>query len=204
MRTDGSAGWAAVDPKLDLARLERRRAPVGRRLLADLRREAWADVEDLDGDGEPELVLTADGLFAVLTPTMGGRVAAFGQGRPELVGSARAAAVLALRGAERDCWQVVGLESTGRWAEAELVDLQPGSVHAGTRIRYTLRVGTTELTARLRLPWAGAVVDVCLPARAALRADGEGVEVTGSGASRTVHLAHREATLTLALPIDLD
>ncbi|MBY9073985.1 glycogen/starch synthase [Nocardioides sp. WL0053] len=155
------------------------------RWFASEEQGAVAELVDLDGDGERELVVANGRLFAVLSPEHGGRLVYLAtrseSGGALVVGNpsddwnwqeplnrymdqpANHPGALADVGFVHDRYEVV-VTSTGDAVVADLVDVQEGSTLRGARKRIVLGSASTALLVAYRLPAEHPAldVDVCL------------------------------------------
>jgi hypothetical protein len=141
-----------------------------------------ADVGDVDGDGDDELILANECVYAVVTPARGARVTALYAPGVSLIGNpvddwnlledlhgymaqpANHPGALAIAGHENERWAVEHLTANQDEAVVELVHVGPDSILAGARLRLRLSAGSPALQADYDLPeGTGEVVVVaCL------------------------------------------
>lgn len=136
---------------------------------------AHAELLDLDGDGEEELVLKNDHLFAVITPEYGGRLVALfdldAPGGRQVIGNPaddwnwqeelnqfmlvprNHPGACADVGHENDRWRVRRLVAQGSRADAVLVNRESGPLRGAAK-RFRLRRGARALEVAYRLPAA--------------------------------------------------
>jgi starch synthase len=156
--------------------------------------QVWVGVDDVDDDGEVEVVLGNAHLHAVLAPARGARVVSLAvravNGGALVVGNptdewavddlhaagkdpyAHPGALL-LVGGEDDHWEVGPVTPTGASAVVELTNVEKESVFEGATLVIRLDAQAPALTATYHLPDPGAVVVAALsPDYRALRREG--------------------------------
>jgi hypothetical protein len=136
--------------------------------------EAHAYTYDIDGDGEEELILKNDKLFAVISPRWGGRLVYLfsvdGRLGKMVVGNpcddwnwmeelnkymevpANHPGALTDRGYEHDRYDVAVESAHGTQVKARLIDREAGSRATGTAKVFSLACGSSEVAVAYRLP----------------------------------------------------
>lgn len=181
-------------------------------------------LNDVDGDGDEEIVLRSEALYAVLTPRYGGRLVYLFQHSPEggvlLVGNptdhwnwqeelnrymdvpANHPGALTDAGHEHDRYGVTGLGDDRAHAFVELTNEQEGSSAFGTRKSVLLLADAPGLVVCYRLPAGlpGLVTAACLsPDYYRLLREGRGgLSHRAGGARRSVRHGHVVSWLALA------
>lgn len=135
---------------------------------------ARAELVDIDGDGDDELVLANESLFAVFTPAHGGRLVYLfdltGEGGRLVIGNPADSwnwqeglnrfmdrprahpGALSDAGCEHDCYQVAVTATEGRRAEVVLMNVQIDSPLFGTEKRIALVAGAGALEVTYTYP----------------------------------------------------
>lgn len=155
------------------------------RWLGAPRRPAYAELTDIDGDGEAEVVLANDHLMALLTPHNGGRLVQLATRSPSggalMIGNpsddwnwqesvnrymdepANHPGALADAGFAHDRYDAT-LAATDDAALVDLVDVEEDSFLGGARKRLLLDADSPAMLVRYELPdgLSGLAVDVCL------------------------------------------
>jgi hypothetical protein len=159
----GQQGELAQLARRRLAMLHQHAAPVlasAARWLALPPSLAWAELHDIDDDGEEEVVLGNDRLHVVLSPARGARVVslAVATSTGGALGVSDDPGALVLVDGEHDRWRVRSVSDPGEEVSVELEDVEPDSPHLGARLQLRLVQGADHLVASYRLPAKFAVV----------------------------------------------
>jgi hypothetical protein len=146
-----------------LAMLHQHAAPVlasAARWLALPPSLAWAEMHDIDDDGEEEVVLGNDRLHVVLSPARGARIVslAVATSTGGALGVTDDPGALVLVDGEDDRWKVRSISDPGDEVSVELENVEPDSPHHGARLQLRLVQGADHLVASYRLPAKFAVV----------------------------------------------
>ena len=154
---EGQQGELAQLARRQLAMLHEHAAPVlasAARWLALPPSLAWAEMHDIDDDGEEEVVLGNDRLHVVLSPARGARIVslAVATNTGGALGVSDDPGALVLVDGEDDRWKVRTVSDPGEEVSVELEDVEPGSPHHGATLRLRLVQGADHLVAVYHLP----------------------------------------------------